>query len=71
VRVSDHGYDELAADGIMVREILEGVAHADVIEDHILTTPRVRVCGRYSTIEATNPFTWCGEWPRARPARLF
>jgi len=34
VRVSEHGYDELAADGILVREILDGVAQADVIEDY-------------------------------------
>ena len=34
VRVSDHGYDELAADGILVRDILKGVAAAVVGEDY-------------------------------------
>lgn len=34
VRVSDHGYDELAADGILVREVLAGVEKAQEIEDY-------------------------------------
>lgn len=34
VRVSEHGYDELAADGLTAREIIEGVADALLIEDY-------------------------------------
>lgn len=34
VRVSEHGYDELAADGLLARELVEGVANAEIIEDY-------------------------------------
>ena len=34
VRVSEHGYDELAADGLLARELVEGVEAAEVIEDY-------------------------------------
>lgn len=34
VRISEHGYDELAEDGLTVTEILHSVAHATVVEDY-------------------------------------
>ena len=34
VVVSDHGYDELAADDILIQDILTGVSEAAVIEDY-------------------------------------
>lgn len=34
VRISEHGYDELAADGLLARELVEGVEAAEVIEDY-------------------------------------
>ena len=34
MRISEHGYDEIAADGIYVRDILTGVDKAIVIEDY-------------------------------------
>jgi hypothetical protein len=34
VRVSGHGYDELVADGLSAREVVDGVADADLVEDY-------------------------------------
>ena len=34
IRISEHGYDELAADDISVEDILSGVAAADLVEDY-------------------------------------
>ena len=34
VRISEHGYDELAADGILAREVLAGVHEGQVVEDY-------------------------------------
>ena len=34
IRISEHGYDELAADDIAIEDALRGVAEADVVEDY-------------------------------------
>ncbi len=34
VLISEHGYDELAADGILIRDILAGVREGKVVEDY-------------------------------------
>ena len=34
VRISDHGYDELAEDGLTAREVVSGLADAVVVEDY-------------------------------------
>ena len=34
VRISEHGYDELAADGILAREAIQGIANALLVEDY-------------------------------------
>lgn len=34
VKISEHGYDELAADGILVKEVVAGVPDGIVVEDY-------------------------------------
>ena len=34
IRISEHGYDELAKDGLGVREVIAGIGNAVVIEDY-------------------------------------
>lgn len=34
VRISEHGYDEMAADGLTARELVAGVASAVLVEDY-------------------------------------
>lgn len=34
IRISEHGYDELASDGILAREAISGINHAIVFEDY-------------------------------------
>ena len=34
VRISEHGYDEITADGLLAKELVEGVEAAEVVEDY-------------------------------------
>ena len=55
VRVSGHGYEELAADQIFVRDVIDGLAAAVVVED-ILTTRKGPVFWSWNKIETANQF---------------
>jgi len=35
VRISEHGYDELAEDGLTAREVLSGIPEAVVVEEYL------------------------------------
>ena len=34
VRISEHGYDELAEDGLTVREVISGIVEGTVVEEY-------------------------------------
>jgi hypothetical protein len=34
IRISDHGYDELAADNLLARDVVSGVPAAELVEDY-------------------------------------
>ena len=34
IKISDHGYDELAEDGIVVRDLVGSLTDADLVEDY-------------------------------------
>ncbi|MEX0647715.1 MAG: DUF4258 domain-containing protein [Balneolaceae bacterium] len=34
VRISEHGYDELSEDGLTVKELLDGIEQAQIVEEY-------------------------------------
>lgn len=34
IRISEHGYDELAQDGILARAVISGVEYGQIVEDY-------------------------------------
>ena len=34
IRISEHGYDELAADSILARDVMNGISDGIVVEDY-------------------------------------
>ena len=61
VVISNHGYDELAADSIPVRDIMVGVAKAVLVEDYpeYPKGPVFLCCRRIAGVTQS---MWCGEY---------
>ena len=65
VQISVHGYEELAADEIRVRDVVEGLAKAVLIEDYP-DYPRGPCC---SVMARGSPFMWSGVSLRVKTHR--
>lgn len=63
VRISEHGYDEIVADGIYVRDVLAGVHKAAVVEDYP-TFPKGRVVLVLQFDTDSGPFMLYGAYRR-------
>jgi len=68
VLISDHGYDELAEDDILVRDVIAGVGNSVVVEEYP-SYPRDRVFWCSSGIMKAAQFMFCGGF-RAMRHRL-
>jgi len=66
VQISDHGYDELADDGLFVDDLLGGLAASVVVEDTLAIT-KVPVCLFFNGTDTISPFMWYGVFPRIYP----
>ena len=68
VQISVHGYEELAADEIRVRDVVEGLTKAVLIEDYP-DYPRGRAASCCSAMERGSPFMWSGVSLRVKTHR--
>ena len=68
IQISAHGYDELAADDILVTDVVRGVADGTVVEDYPDYT-RAPVCWSCSMIKTAGLSTCYGAFPRMHHLR--
>jgi hypothetical protein len=71
IRVSDHGYDQLAADDILINEVVNGLSAATVVEDYptAFKGPSILVLQRDSRGQAVH-ILWAIPAGQAEPAVL-
>ena len=71
IRISDHGYDELSADGILARDAIQGLSQAQFLSKIILIIRKVRAywCEKQRTTGDT--FTSSGAYQKVRPNRQY
>jgi len=68
VRISEHGYDELAEDGLSARDVVAGLPDAVFVEEYA-DYRRDPACSCFSETRRAIPFTLSGAYRKA-PLRL-
>ncbi len=71
VRISEHGYDELAADGILAREAVEGVVHARFLSKIIQIIQKVCAFWFGKQLTTGGIYTPSGAYQKVKQKRLY